>query len=247
MPDHDAQRLLPVQLPRRVACGEGRVVHECGAGAHHDGVDLGPQVVRVVPRHLRGDPAARTVRCRDPAVQRGGDLERDERAPALDRRQPGAEQRPPLVGQQAGLHVDPGSAQPFRTAGGDGVRVRDRHDHATDARREEGLRAGTRAAGVVARFEGDDGGGAARRGVAVRGIGQRGDLGVRSPGAAVPALTEDLAVRAEQHAADAGVGAVRGTAPGDLQGAPHRLELRGCAHDGLAAGHAHLRTRGAPG
>ena len=63
--DDDAQRLLPVQLAGGVARGERRVVDQRGAGADDDGVDLGPQVVRVVPRDLRGDPAARAVGGRD--------------------------------------------------------------------------------------------------------------------------------------------------------------------------------------
>ncbi len=67
-----------------------------------------------------------------------------------------------------------------------------------------GARAGV--AGVVARLERDDRGRAAG---GVAGLGQRIDLGVRRPGAAVHADGELLPSGREQDAADRGLGSVR--------------------------------------
>ena len=67
------------------------------------------------------------------------------------------------VGEQPGLDVDAGRAQAARTAGGDRVGVGLAEDDARDAGGEQRLGAGPGPAGVVARLEGDDGGGTAGR------------------------------------------------------------------------------------
>ena len=57
---------------------------------------------------------------------------------------------------------------------------------------------------------------------ALSGLGQRVDLGVRRPGAAVEALGDLDAVGVEQHAADARVGAERDAGGrGERERAPH--------------------------
>ena len=79
---------------------------------------------------------------------------------------------------------------------GDGVGVGLGVDDAGDPGVDQRLRAGTGAAGVVAGLEGDVR--RCRRGRRSPARGQRVDLGVRGPGAAVAALADDRAVAVER-------------------------------------------------
>jgi hypothetical protein len=67
-----------------------------------------------------------------------------------------------LVGAPAADHVDPGLAQTCGAARRGLAGIGDGEHHARDAGGDERFAARTGAAGVVARFEGDDGGRAAR-------------------------------------------------------------------------------------
>ena len=173
--------------------------------------------IRAAPRR---DPAAGAVGGGAAAVQRGRELPGDERSAVVHGERPDPVDGARLVLEQAALDLDARVAQGGRTPGRDRVGVALRVDHAAYAGLDQRLRARSGAAGVVARLQRDDRRGAAG---AVAGAPERVDLGVRGPGAAVPALGEHLAVRAEQHAADPRVGA-GGHAGRRRQGerAPHR-------------------------
>ena len=132
----------------------------------------------------------------------------------------------------------PAAAQGGRAAGRDRRRVVHRDDHALDPGGDQRLRAGAGAPGVVARLEGDHRGAAPG---ALAGLGQRDDLGVRAAGVRVEALADDLAVGAEQQAADDRVGAGRAEAPGGQRDrAAHRLVL-GHHRGPFPARHGHAR------
>ena len=76
------------------AAGEHRVVGLHRAGAHHHGVVAPAQHMRGAARGGAGDPLALAPPRRDAAVERGGELERDER-PALAHAAHEARPRPP--------------------------------------------------------------------------------------------------------------------------------------------------------
>ena len=181
-----------------------------------------------------GDPAAGAVDGGAAPVEGGGELPRDERAPVLEGEGPRAVDGLCVLGEEPGLHLDAGLAQAGGTAHGHRVGVGLGEHHAAYARGDQRLRAGTGAAGVVARLEGDDGG---RAPSGVTGLAQGLDLGVRPARATVEALGDRRAVRCEEHAPDAGVGTQRhARRDGERQRAPHRGAL--C----LAGRHLRLRS-----
>jgi len=92
-------------------------------------------------------------------------------------------------------------------------------------RLDQGLGARARASGVVAGLQRDVGGAAADVVASGPGLGERGQLGVRRAGAAVPALADDLAVAAQQDAADARVGVSRRAVGGQGYGAVQEHEV----------------------
>jgi hypothetical protein len=109
-----------------------------------------------------GDPLAGAVGGGAAAVERLRPLHGDVRAAEPLHLQPGRQQGGALVGAPAADHVDPGLAQTCGAARRGLAGIGDGEHHARDAGGDERFAAGTGAAGVVARFEGDDGGRAAR-------------------------------------------------------------------------------------
>ena len=99
------------------------------------------QQMRALARRRAGDPAAFARSGRDPPVERGRQLQRDERpagSHALE--EPGIDLGR-LVGAQPAFDGDPGLAQPRETAAGDPrVRVLDRGDDARAPRRRSAPR-----------------------------------------------------------------------------------------------------------
>lgn len=167
-----------------------------------------------------------------------------------------------LVAEHAADYLDARFAQARAAAAGVLSGVGDREDDACDARGDECLGAGAGATGVIAGFEGDDGGEPGGRAPVVRSVELRGlgaplieragprelreriHLRVRRARAAVPALRHDLAGGGDEHAADLGVHAEGGAARGELERATHR-GLVGCCF-----GHPvcpRLRGRRTPG
>ena len=179
----------------------------------------GAQPVGVEPGGGAGDPAAGAVGGGAAAVEGGGELPGHERAAVLDGEGPDPVQRARLVGEQPGLDLDARGAQGLGAAGGDRVGVGLGDDHPAYAGREQGLRARTGAAGVVARLERDHGRGAAGRRA---GPGQGVDLGVRAAGAAVVALGDACGRRrraGRSRPAGWGRGVRRGSPPARGRGA----------------------------
>ena len=214
--DDDAQRLEVGRcgLTCLVADGEGRVVGEGGAGAHHDGVALPAQAVGIVAGRHRGDPLAGAVSGGDTAVEGGGELPRHHGASAGHGQEPRAVETPGLLGAQPAPYPHAGGLQRRRAASGLLGRVVLGVDDLGHAGVEERLDAWAGAALVVARLEGDQdarsSGGGARRSE----VRQCVDLGVGAAGATVMALGQDVAVGGEDDAADPGVGAGRGVGGG---------------------------------
>ena len=200
--EHHPQRVATLH----VAHGQRRVVGSDRAGAHQDGVALGPQAVGVGAGLRRGDPLARTVGRRGAAVERRGQLQHDPRAPGAAMRQV----RRQLAADGARLrshgHLDAGGAQLRDTASRDlRIGVLDAHHHPADAGIEQGAGARRCAPVVAARLERGDHRGPPQVGSRGPGRGQRHDLGVRSarwrgrPLEAIPGRRDD-------HGADPGVG-----------------------------------------
>ena len=75
-----AQRLILEAFPVGVARVQGRVVHESGSGANHDGVGAVADQVPVNARGGAGNPLARAVGRRNKPVERGGTLGGNEGA-----------------------------------------------------------------------------------------------------------------------------------------------------------------------
>ena len=257
--DDDAQRLEVGRrgLTRLIADGEGGVVGEGGAGAHHDGVALAAQAVGVVAGRHRGDPLAGAVSSGDTAVEGGGELPRHHGAPAGHGQEPRAVETRCLLGAQPAPYPHSGGLQRRRAASGLFGRVVLGVDDLGHAGVEECLDARAGAALVVARLEGDQdarsSGGGARRSE----VRQCVDLGVGAAGATVMALGEDVAVGGEDDATDPGVGPGRGVGGGrGPEGASHRgrLHVGERSHPVLSLGcvgerHRHAEPTGctAPG
>src|SRR5439155_472626 len=79
--EHDAHGRWPRR--ERAAHRELRVVPQGSRPAHGDGVESRAQPVHVLARRLTRHPARAPVRVRDPAVDRGRELEGDERSLGL--------------------------------------------------------------------------------------------------------------------------------------------------------------------
>ena len=227
LPHHDAQRLdgqRPVVSSRTVSSGSSTatVLVPTSIVSHSA---RSRWVSRRAAR--RGDPARGAVGGGAAPVEGGGELPGDEGALLAQGDAVDLGERGGLVGEQARLDLDAGGLEPRAAAGGDRVGVGLGIDHPAYAGRDERLRARTRAAGVVAGLEGDDGGRAAGGSA---GPGQRVGLGVGGAGTAVVALGDRRAVVGEEHAADpAGVVDHRDTGRrGQHQGAAHRVALRWC-------------------
>src|SRR5215210_7314992 len=132
---------------------EHGVVGPYGVGPDQHGPRLGPQPVRPRPRVLPRDPPGIAARRRDPAVQRRGQLEVDERPP-----------RPHAVEKLFVLPLELGCALQFEldagllqksdaTAPHPGVRVEVADDDARDSGPQDGLDARWRPAVVIARLQ----------------------------------------------------------------------------------------------
>ena len=141
------------------AAGEVGVVGEHGADADHDRVVPAAQGVGHAARGLGGDPAAFAAMRGDAAVERGGELQRHQRAALCQTQDEAGGDLGGLVLQHALLHGDAGGAQ----AGEPGavharIGVAQGDDDAGDAGLDQRVGAGRGAAPVGAGFEGDVGG-----------------------------------------------------------------------------------------
>ncbi len=121
---HEPGRQLLVGQPH----GERGVVESHGAGAHGDGVAVGPQAVGVVSGLVTGDPLAGAVRGGRAAVEAGRQLEDDQRSPGaamvqIGRQLLGHRDRGRLQARGLGGHLDgqPGGSQAVDPAAGHSV------------------------------------------------------------------------------------------------------------------------------
>ncbi len=202
-----------VSTTTRSGCGqagdatgvEQRVVGEHGADPGHDRVGLGAQPVHVGARRLTGDPAGRAVGGGAAAVERRGVLPGDERAAGAAAGEPGLERSGgDLVGQHAGLDVDPG-----RRA----ARRRRRRPAAVGSAHATTTRATPASSSAdvhgpvrpVCRHGSSVTTAVPPRARSPR-LRQRDDLRVRAAGRRRPALADDLALGVEDHRADRRVG-----------------------------------------
>ena len=117
----------------------------------------------VVARLGAGDPATRPVRCGDPPVQGGGQLQHDVGAAGPTvvevRRQLGGD----LVGEHADIHGKTRLPEPVQSPTGDlGIRIPDADDHPGHPGPDYGVGARRGPAVVVARLERRVQGGAGR-------------------------------------------------------------------------------------
>ena len=183
------------------------------------------------PRRGAGDPPRRSVGGGGATVEarrRLHDAERPTGPPVVQVRR---ERSPDLVDDRTRRDVDRDAPlpEPGDAATRDvGIGVDERDDDARDARVEQRLGAGRRAALVRARLERDVRGGAPGAGAGRR---QRADLGVRAARWLGGALADDGPVRRDDHAAHPRVGGGPTPAEGtEAEGAAQeRLVRLGCA------------------
>ena len=177
----------------------------------------------VVARLGTGDPLRAAARVRDPAVDGGGELERDERTIGLlSGKEERRVERGGLFREQADLRLDTGALQHFDAASRFGIGIAHRRDDAPDAGGTDGVGARRRLAVMRARLEGDDERRPARL---VAGREQRRELGVRTAILGVPPL-RDRFIAAEHHGADEGIGGdATPSTPRELERAAHGRQL----------------------
>ena len=211
------------------AAGEPRIVGAHRARAHQHGIRDVAQSMREAARRGTGDPARVAARGCDAAVERDGELERDERPAAEHVRTIAGGQEPRLVRTRPD-HDRDARAPELRDAAAAhaGVGIDHGHDDAPEPEADERVRAGRRAPVVRARLEGDVERGAAHP---PAGGAQGLDLGVRRAGAAVEALADDAPAARE----DGAHRRVREGAPEALgrqrERARHEARVGPSAHD----------------
>ena len=199
--EHDPERRRRFQSLQ--AHVEARVVGERGAAADQHRVVAGAQEMGAPARRLAGDPAALAALGRDAPVERGGELQRDQRPAPAPAQQIAGVHLGRRFGVEAERNPDPGVAQAGQPGAGDArVRVLQRHDATGDAGGDQRIGAGRGRAVVRAGLEGDVSAGAARTRA---GAGERLGLGVRPAARLGPAARDDAA-GADDHAADRGIG-----------------------------------------
>ena len=204
--EHETQRLL---VGGHEAHVQPRVVGQHGADTGQHGAGALAPGVAISARGFAGDPLAAAVGQGSAAVQRNGRLQPHERPAALHAREEADVEFAGRVGDGCFGQFD-GDArrtQPCDAlASHERIRVLDGHDDASDARRDQRVTTGRRAAVMRTGFQRDDGNRAAHVVAARRGITQRHDLGMRLAGRLRVAGTEFAAVGRQDDAADARVG-----------------------------------------
>ena len=223
--EHHPQRVATLH----VAHGQRRVVGADRAGAHEDGVALGPQAVGVGPGRRAGDPLARAVGCGGAAVERRGQLEHDPRPAGaavrqvrgqlaadgarLQPRRPPRCPRPGAARRPSPATLGSGSSTPTTT-------------RPTPASRRASAQGGVRPWWLQGSSVVDHRGPAQ---VGSRGPGrvESDGLGVRSAGRRV--APSKRAPRGDDHGADPGVGRRGGAhAVSQLHRSPHQLRVARC-------------------
>ncbi len=219
--DDDADR-TPALEPADPA-GEQRIVGHDGIAADHDGVVRRAQQVRAGARRFAGDPAALAGGRGDAAVERGRELQGDERPAVPQAREEAGIDLGRLARAKPGLDRDPGRAQPRNTLAGDArVGVLDRQHDARHPRGGKRIGAGRRLAPMAARLEAHIGGCAAGT---LAGPSQSLGLAVRPAAGLRPAAAYDLA-RCDDDAADGRIGPHRAEpALRQTQRRPHVREI----------------------
>ena len=203
------------------AGGQRGVVGAQRSGTDDEGVDLLSSGVGVAARNRPGDPLARPVRSRYPAVQTRRVLPGDEGAAVVLTVEP-RPQRAAAGGAHlvvvGSCHLDPLAPQGPGSAGRHRIGVGHRVDHAGEPGGDDAGGARTGAPVVVTRLEGDHDRPTAR---AVPGGVQRHHLGVPSARGLGRADAHDLSGGVEHHRTDRRVGGAhpqRGGGHGDSPG-----------------------------
>ena len=186
---------------------QARIVLEHGSDAGQHRAGAGPPGVAVGAGGFRGDPLAHAVLETGLAVERRGDFHPYPRGLADHAAQEADVEFPGLLRTRPDFDLDARGAQPLEALPGDQrVGVGEGRDDAAHARRDQRVAARAGAAMVGAGLQRDPGsranGGIAPR----RRIAQRHDFGMRAADLLGVALADHVAVRGDQHAADAGLG-----------------------------------------
>ena len=158
LPEHHRLRLVRQQFACVTPRGEARVVGENGAGSDQDRVDRGALLVHALPGGNARDPRAGPVGCGRAPVEARRPLQADEWAPLPHRREPDPQECFGSIRFHVRNHLDASLPQPGRASCGVFARIADGVDDTRDSGGDQRLATRTRAAGVIARFEGDDGG-----------------------------------------------------------------------------------------
>ena len=160
--DDDRSRLRLVEGAVGAARGECRVVGEERPGADDDRIGRRAALVHVGAGGGSRDPLTRPVGCRCAPVERLGPLHRHVRARESLHREPGVQEFPGFGFSDVRRHLDARGTQALGAPARELAGVIDGVDDARDAGVDQRLRARARAAGVIARLEGDDRRGPAR-------------------------------------------------------------------------------------
>ena len=116
--DDDRDRLVRQQLAGVAARGEARVVGEHGAGADQDRVARGALLVHALPGGGAGDPLARAVGGRGPAVEGRRPLDGDPRPAATGGGEPGCRNASTSSASTPAIDLDAGVTQALGAAAG---------------------------------------------------------------------------------------------------------------------------------
>ena len=208
---------------RDIAHGERRLVGERGAGADHDRLRVGAQLVRVGARELRREPARRTVGGRDVrrCSSRPWPRRTDDRCGDGAGTAPGRAARSAPTPTVTSIPAARSRAKPAPATRGSGSSSADDPRHPG---RDQRVGARRGAAVVRARLEGDE---RRRAACAIAGLRERAGLGVRATRRLGRADPDDLAVTHE-HAADPGIG--RGATAGGRAGRQRQFHRLVVAH-----------------
>jgi hypothetical protein len=207
------------------AASEFGIIGQCRAGADHYRIMGCAEPVRTPARGLAGDPSAVAAVGGDAAIERGRQLQADQRPAPLDAQEEAGVELGRLLGARPAVDANAGGAQHGDPAAGDArIGVLDRHHGAADAGGDQRLRAGRRLAGMGAGLERD-----VRRGPA-HGVARAPEglgLGMGAPARLGPAAPDHPAL-AHEHAAHGGIGpGAAEAARGQRQRGPHVAEVVG--------------------
>ena len=209
MPVEDDPHRRPAAEPRQTA-GQLRVVGEDGPGTDHDRVVDSAQPMPPLARRRPGDPLAFAAAGGNPTVERGCELQGDERPAEGETGKEAGIDLGRLLGAEPGIDREPRRKQPGDPVAGDArIGVFERDDYPSHPGIDQCVGTRRSLTPMAAGFEAHIGGSAARR---AAGPAQRFGFGMRPAAGLGPAAADDPAL-ADDDATDRRVRPDRAESP----------------------------------